>query len=245
MADEGGDGEKILNLISAYIHDIKNPLTSASGFLSLFLEEERLSPDQRSDLEVVRKNMVRVAHRVDDIITILRGLAGIKYCPDGERLDIYSALDEAILDIQLVDGRLYIDGRTKSRFLLHKGEVYRTDGKKFPVHVFGDRRLTRMVFSNLLANALIYGESLVEFGVEAVDGGLVRCMVANDCEGGIPEEHRGLLFQPYCKIPGREGGSGTGLYVSRELARQQGGDLWIESDQRVVRAYFTLPTGKE
>ena len=59
----------------------------------------------------------------------------------------------------------------------------------------------------------------------AADGGTLRLRVA-DAGPGIGDADRGHLFERYSRgvLPGAEG-TGLGLYVSRELARANGGDL--------------------
>jgi signal transduction histidine kinase len=62
----------------------------------------------------------------------------------------------------------------------------------------------------------------------AAGGGTLRLRIA-DAGPGIADADRGRLFERYARgaLPGVEG-TGLGLYVSRELARANGGDLVLD-----------------
>ena len=66
----------------------------------------------------------------------------------------------------------------------------------------------------------------------AAGGGTLRVRVA-DAGPGIADADRGRLFERYARgtLPGAEG-TGLGLYVSRELARANGGDLVVDPKER-------------
>jgi signal transduction histidine kinase/HAMP domain-containing protein len=68
----------------------------------------------------------------------------------------------------------------------------------------------------------------------SMGGGTLRVRVA-DAGPGIAEAHRGRLFERYARgtLPTAEG-TGLGLYVSRELARANGGDLVLEPQGKAL-----------
>jgi signal transduction histidine kinase len=102
-----------------------------------------------------------------------------------------------------------------------------------PVTVLGDADRIKTIVSNLLENAIKYSphggpiQSIVSIAdrvatLRIVDGGV-----------GIASEDLPRLFNRFERIDNREtshvGGTGLGLYLSRELARQHGGDIHVES----------------
>jgi signal transduction histidine kinase len=111
------------------------------------------------------------------------------------------------------------------------------------VMVFGDDDRIVTIISNLLENAIKYSP----------DGGKIQCIVAvADGEAhltvidhgvGIEASELPRLFNRFERIQNQRtshvSGAGIGLYLSRELARQHGGDIRVES-QPGTGSTFTL-----
>jgi len=103
-----------------------------------------------------------------------------------------------------------------------------------------DRTAAGRVVRNLVDNALRHSASRVL--VEVRDG---RVVVEDDGPG-IAESDRERVFERFTRLEdGRQrdaGGSGLGLSIAREVARDLGGDVTLtETEGRGVRATFTLP----
>ena len=106
----------------------------------------------------------------------------------------------------------------------------------------------------LLDNAVKYGGShgRVEVAVRA-DDTIDRVHVTIADHGpGVSDADRGRLFARFTRGAGQTGGDGTGLglYVSRQLLRAMGGELWLEPAEAGGGAAFTLslpgePAGEE
>lgn len=103
-------------------------------------------------------------------------------------------------------------------------ETVRTDG----------RRLDQ-ILDNLVSNALKFtrtGHIRVRF--EHDDELDELQVVVSDTGIGIAEGHRNAVFEPFRRIEpergGAPGGMGLGLAISRDLARQLGGDITLTSE---------------
>ncbi len=92
----------------------------------------------------------------------------------------------------------------------------------------GSRAHTREVMHNLLENARRHAPgSRVTIDARAVGGRiLVR---VRDHGAGVPAPEREAVFERGFRSPGAgRDGCGLGLFISRQLMRGQGGDLWVE-----------------
>jgi len=97
-----------------------------------------------------------------------------------------------------------------------------------------DPILMRIVFSNLITNAIKYG----------IAGGMITLGFSEgkDCyrfhvknEGpGIPEDKLTTVFEKFVRIDykelGKQLGTGLGLYNTKEIIEKHGGTIWAESE---------------
>ncbi|OOQ60407.1 sensor histidine kinase [Mucilaginibacter pedocola] len=122
-------------------------------------------------------------------------------------------------------------------------------GPEMKQTILGDSFRLKQVLLNLLSNAIKYTDS----GSVRIAGHLRRqdshCRLnveVGDTGSGIPKHLQAKLFTPYYQAAGKKPGTGLGLYLCRELIRQQGGEISIESDSgagTVIRFFivYNLP----
>ena len=105
----------------------------------------------------------------------------------------------------------------------------------------------KMVFRNLLRNAVRYGhkEGTITIGFED-QGSCYRLNVYNSGKP-IPEEYRERLFTKVMGSGNRENGkeradgTGLGLYLIHKVIQKLGGDIWYEAKENGSNFVFTLP----
>jgi signal transduction histidine kinase len=107
-----------------------------------------------------------------------------------------------------------------------------------------DRRRTRQVLLNLLANAVKFThQGSITLSVKNRDAELLIAVI--DTGPGIDPKDQTTIFEPFrqSEVGLRQGsGTGLGLYISRQLIEAHGGKLWVESELGDGAAfYLTLP----
>ena len=98
------------------------------------------------------------------------------------------------------------------------------------------------VLQNLLVNAHIHGGGR---GVKVRcrgDEGFVE-VVVHDSGPGIPTSARSTIFEPGVRASTRPG-AGLGLHISRQLMREQGGDVQLESTPRGSAFSVRIPRAR-
>jgi signal transduction histidine kinase len=108
------------------------------------------------------------------------------------------------------------------------------------VSVRGDRALLRRMMRNLIENGQRHGVPPVEVHVGR-DGGRAAVTVS-DHGDGVAASDRERMFSPFSRIAGRNSGTGLGLTLVRQIARQHGGDAhWVGTAERPSAIRVTLP----
>ncbi len=197
------------DFVALVSHEFRAPLAviaAAADNLSLSATEGADHVKQRA--AKIRQTVKRMSALIENVLTRERLDAG--YAP-------FAMIETFDLNEILRAAEAGLDGDAAGRVRFVYGE---------PTSVKGDRNLLEVVMMNLIQNGLKYsaapGEVTVRLSADE-GSGLVTVM---DHGIGIAPDDRELIFVKYYRAAGgRVNGAGLGLYVSREIARQHGGDL--------------------
>jgi NtrC-family two-component system sensor histidine kinase KinB len=218
-------------LVAVASHELKTPLTSLGMNLLLLQEQaENLTPRQRLLLSAAVLGVEELAGTIDELLDLTRIEAG-QLRILREPVDLGAVLGEAVRAL-------------RPRF--EDAEVALHVAKGLPAAVIrGDAARLRIVFVNLLVNALKYtprgGEVSVRLAPaqEAAGGGRQPLQIAvTDTGSGIPPEFRERVFEKFFRVEhqrdeGAEGvrGAGIGLYLCRQIVEAHGGAIWCEAGE--------------
>jgi signal transduction histidine kinase len=211
------------DFVSTISHELRTPLAAIYGAaLTLRREDVPLGEPQRTGLlEVIASESDRLARIVNDVLWVSRleseGLRTVIEPCDGVEL-AHSVVDAA---------QHYIPPTIKLELSAPKGEV---------PQVAGDADKIRQVLTNLVENAVKYSPDGGHIVLEvSVAGRRLRFSVRDEGLGVPPAEHRRIFEKFYRLDPDLTrgvGGTGLGLYISRELLERMGGTIWVESSGR-------------
>jgi signal transduction histidine kinase len=92
------------------------------------------------------------------------------------------------------------------------------------------------VLGNLLDNAAKYSPDQAPIRLEATRQGPLAVLAVEDAGPGVPPGERDRIFERFTQLDSgatrRAGGVGLGLYVARQLAQAQGGELLVGEPRR-------------
>jgi two-component system sensor histidine kinase PilS (NtrC family) len=190
-----------LGRLSASIaHEIRNPVGAMSHAAQLLRESPELSQDDRRLTEIIQTHSSRVSHIIDNVLQLSR-----RESSRPERLSLKTWLnefaDEFMLTLELQEGEFTI--------------------KDLPddLEVRMDKSHLRQVLWNLCDNAVKYasetGGILVEVQGGRMSGQGRPYIDVLDYGHGIDAATADKIFEPF--FTARSGGTGLGLYISREL----------------------------
>ncbi len=199
-----------LGRLSASIaHEIRNPLGAMSHAGQLLAESGNIGPDDRRLTEIIRVNSRRVSEIVDSVLSLSRR---DKARP--QRLNIARWMEDFAHEfVQTLE--------------LYEGAVSAT--KVDPeLEVSMDLTHLHQVIWNLCDNAVKYasasaGAIAVEYSCGRLEGSGRPYLEIADRGAGIAPELAEQIFEPF--FTGQTGGTGLGLYISRELCERNGATL--------------------
>jgi len=214
--------------VATVSHELQTPLTAVRAGLGLLETglDGGLGPAERELLAATRRNVERLRLRIDDLLAANRLEAGALR-PDRAPLDLRRTVTAALAAIRPL--------------LQEKGQEVTLD-LPTPLPVAGDGDLLEQVVVNLLANANRHtprGTRIAVAGRVAPDE--VRLAVRDDGPG-IPPADLETVFDPFRRLGGAAGrsGSGLGLSIARRVVALHGGRLWAESGSDPDGAIFTV-----
>ena len=218
------------DLISFLAHDLKTPLTSVVGYLTLLHDDPHLTPEQRSKFTGIA---LEKAQRLEELL--------------GEFFDItrmdLGADPDSMVPIQLT---MLLEQIADEFYpIFAEKELRCTTEIGHHLVVLGDPDKLVRVFDNVLRNAVNYSTPGGEVRISARrDGRQVEILISN--EGlEIPEGELANIFQKFYRLDAarstRTGGAGLGLAIAKEIVERHGGTIRAESNGRFTSFVITLP----
>ena len=233
-----GLNEKILNMVKALSHDVRGSLLSISATLKLLSRGYYGKMDEA------------VVHRIRELFSKTSGLIGITEEYLGRSFSVNNDLNTEVESLDLMKDVLIpvlkeLSSELKGRRLMIDHRLHAMSNK--PISIRTNGIWLKMVFRNLLRNAVRYGhkEGMITIGFED-QGSCYRLNVYNSGKP-IPEEYRERLFTKFMGNGNRENGkeradgTGLGLYLIHKVIQKLGGEIWYEAKENGSNFVFTLP----
>ncbi|HVD12616.1 MAG TPA: GAF domain-containing sensor histidine kinase [Gaiellaceae bacterium] len=206
------------DFIATVSHELRTPMTAVLGAAKTLLRDDiALSPERRQQLlEMIGAQGTRLTQITEEVLLANRLDRG-DLRVDRERVDLAELVREAVEAM-------------RERLPESVSLSMSTNGA---AAALGDRGRIEQVLVNLIDNAIRYSPEGGEVVVRTAHSeASVRVEVAD--EGiGIPLAEQGSVFEKFYRgdpqhraVPG---GTGLGLYISRELVRRMGGTIGVRS----------------
>jgi signal transduction histidine kinase len=204
------------DLLAAVSHELRTPLAGMLGALAtLSAREGQLTEPQRQELiDMAVRQGDRLKVQIEQLLLAAR-LDRSGHEP-GERPVVDAA---ALARDALVAARAAYPAR---HLVLAAREV-------LPVRALPEAVL--QVLGNLLDNAVKHAPDGSPIRLEASRVGVLAVLAVEDTGPGVPPGDRDRIFERFTQLDSgatrRAGGVGLGLYIARQLANAQGGELLV------------------
>ncbi len=206
--------------ISMASHQLRTPLTSIKGYLSMLREGDagKLAPKQSEFTELAYTSAERMVFLIADMLNVSRINTG-KLVIEKVSLDLDAVVKDEILQLKRV---------AAARNVVIK---YQASETKLPQLLLDEGKL-RQVIMNLIDNAIYYApDSTVEVKIDEINN-KARFRVI-DHGIGVPENEKKRLFAKFYRAvnaqKARPDGTGLGLFMAKMVVEMQGGSIIFES----------------
>ncbi len=235
--------------INIAAHELRTPLQPILA-LSEILPNARNDPQQyRKFVEIIIRNAHKLENLAEDILDVTRIESGHLQL-SMKKIDLHELVENVVLDFQEVIENEFGKNEKVSKAIICLKDEYpnvRADPNWERPVVLADANRIVQVITNLLSNAVKFSgqrdTSLITVtkGMRAIDGKSMAIVSVSDQGQGINPEIVPRLFQKF--ISGSEKGTGLGLYISKNIVKAHGGEIWAESNKSGIGAtfVFTLP----
>ena len=208
--------------VSIASHELRTPMTAIKGLVSMIFEGDfgAYSENLRQPLSDITTSTNRLIALVNDLLNVSRIEAGrVKIT-----LSAFPLFDIVYQIVSTLQPLTKQKGITLAVTQMPRVTV-QADADKFT-----------QILNNIIGNAIKFTDAgSITVSARVEEEKEIVSIFITDTGIGIPQEGQGKLFgkfeQIHSQANGRPPGTGLGLYISRELARKTGGDMWIERSE--------------
>ncbi|GEL12795.1 sensor histidine kinase [Lapidilactobacillus concavus DSM 17758] len=221
-------------LITNVSHDIRTPLTSIMGYLGLIENGQYENEDDLLRyIHIAFEKTKQMKSLVEDLFEFTK-VQQTHTQLEVTTFDLVSMLEQLTADFELEAQKHHI--------------LIEVDVTQRPIMMSADAGKLVRVFSNLIVNALKYGDEATKITLSAhQENNDVVISVANDGRQ-IPQEDLENIFERFYRVEGSRsaetGGSGLGLAIAQSIVKLHGGEIYATSTEQETAFNTILPLNR-
>jgi signal transduction histidine kinase len=209
--------------------DISHELRSPLARLKFAVKLARTSPDSKTAIDRIEKDVDRIASLVSDIveITFVEGDPALR---GAGTVQISDVVEEVVRDCA-------VEAEARACRIELAGEC---DGE-----VLGSRELLRRALENVLRNAIRYSPEGAPISLSVAQSEQAVVIVVRDHGPGVPDDSLARIFDPFFRVEEARntngGGSGLGLSIAKRAVQAHHGSIAAENAGPGLRVSLSIP----
>lgn len=219
MADALADASRRkAELMSMVSHDLRTPLTSMQGSMTLLQAGimGELPPNAVKEVSRAERNATRLINLINDLLDIEKLEAG--------------KMDMAVKDIEL---QPVFEESLESVSQFASSHCVKLDIEPTSLKVLADHNRLIQVLINLMSNAIKFSPEGESVRLLAIDSGNMVEVQVVDKGRGVPESHREAIFERFKQVEAADAtekkGTGLGLPICKLIVESHGGTIGVTS----------------
>ncbi len=229
-AEDAQAAEQRKNDLVVYLaHDIKTPLTTVIGYLSLINEAPEMPAEQRAKyVDIALKKACRLETLINDFFEITR--YNFQSVPlHRENINL------CYMMVQIADEMYPQLVGSEKKIEISVGE---------DILIYGDSQQLARVFNNILKNAIAYSDDNSSINITA-ETESDKTILYFENQGTIPKDQLSSIFEKFYRLDAARssatGGAGLGLAIAKDIITLHGGTIRVESDNKHTVFIVELP----
>lgn len=208
------------DFISMASHQLRTPLTSVKGYLSMVLEGDagKVTPTQKDMLGQAFTSSQRMVYLIADLLNVSRLKTG-KFILEKTSVNLADMIEQELAQVEET---------AKSRQITLRYEK----PKNFPNLMLDDTK-TRQVIMNFTDNAIYYTQAKGHVDIKLIEKPSTIELRIIDNGIGVPRSEQHHLFTKFYRAgnarKARPDGTGLGLFMAKKVVAAQGGSIIFES----------------
>lgn len=211
-------------------HELKTPVTSVKAYAQVLGAMLSKEGEEKKAAMVLKMDaqLNRLTNLIGDLLDVTKINSG-RILFNKVWFDFNQAVQECIQDLQ----------HTTHKHILVMD--FKETGS-----IYTDRERIGQVITNLVTNAIKYSpqSNRIIISTKKEDNMVILCV--EDFGIGIPDDKKDRVFEQFYRVSGSKQhtfpGLGLGLYISNEIIRREGGNMWVNSVEGKGSTFcFSLP----
>ena len=218
------------DLIVYLAHDLKTPISSIIGYLTLLRDEKNISEEMyQKFIHVTMTNAERLDDLINEFFEITRfNLSTIPL--NYSKVNVSFMLEQLLFELQPI--------------LTAKNLTYRLEDNK-NLEIVCDAEKIQRVFDNLVSNAVHYSFENSEIVISVKQDGDNAVILFSNKGYPIEREKLDRIFEQFYRLDEsrstRNGGAGIGLAIAKQIIEQHNGTITADSEDKNISFTVQLP----
>lgn len=215
--------------VSLASHQLRTPLSAINWYLELLRESAKnvLTPEHLGFLKEIEQGNQRMIGLVDSLLNVSRIDLGT-FTIEPSEVNVVEIAESVLTELQ-------------PQIISKKHNVVREFEPGLPVFNY-DKNLTRIIFQNLISNAVKYTPDNGEIKIRIFRNKECLQIEVHDNGFGIPKEQQAEIYKKLFRadnvIKKDVDGNGLGLYIVKSIVHNVEGKIWFESEENKGSIFY-------